>query len=129
MKRKKGFTLIEVLLTLVLYALFSSSLFFAYRTVADALIAAKESFTITLLLEQKAGELAESSLREKGLIPQKMNGDFQEPFGKYRWEWEVMPAASGLEELRIEVRGPRKTSRLSTYLLPPTSLETATTLP
>lgn len=129
MNREKGFTLVEILLTLVLYALFSSSLLLAYRVITDTLIAAKENSVITLLLKQKAGEMEEQSLREQGLVPQTLSGDFQTPFEKYHWEQEVVSVGSGLNELKIRVRGMKKSLSMSTFVLPPPPPKTETAVP
>jgi len=114
----KGFTLIEVLVAVVIFAAGIVAVSRAYVVSADALGIGRESAQALCLLKQKMSELEFSSVENDGLSTGVSSGVFEGDDAAYEWSCEVRTASSKLNELGVDVRktGSRRHFTLATYV-------------
>jgi type II secretion system protein I len=114
----KGFTLIEVLVAVVIFAVGIVAVSRAYVVSADALGIGRESAQALCLLKQKMSELEFSSIENDGLATGVSSGVFEGDDAAYEWNYEVKTAGSKLNELAVDVRktGSRRHFTLATYV-------------
>ncbi|MFA5164259.1 MAG: prepilin-type N-terminal cleavage/methylation domain-containing protein [Candidatus Omnitrophota bacterium] len=114
----KGFTLIEVLVAVVIFAAGIVAVSRAYVVSADALGIGRESAQALCLLKQKMSELEFSSVENDGLAAGVSSGVFEGDDAAYEWNCEVRTAASKLNELAVDVRktGSLRHFTLATYV-------------
>lgn len=104
---KKGLTLLEVLLSMTLLALFIFGGMSLYATSVKQMRKARSLLTAAWLAKGKLDTLSEKPTP----VPEK-EGRFAVPFEAYRFQVRKRPAPeTGLEILSVEVRGPEN-SRL-----------------
>ncbi|MFA5148256.1 MAG: prepilin-type N-terminal cleavage/methylation domain-containing protein [Candidatus Omnitrophota bacterium] len=114
----KGFTLIEVLVAVVIFAVGIVAVSRAYMTSVGALGIGRDSVQALCLLKQKMSELEFSALEADGLATGVSSGTFDADNAAYEWASEVSPAAYKLNELGLDVRktGSQRHYTLATYV-------------
>jgi prepilin-type N-terminal cleavage/methylation domain-containing protein len=114
----RGFTLVEVLVALVIFAVGVVAVSRAYVISVGALGIGRESAQALCLLKQKASELEFSAIENDGLAIGVSSGVFDGDNAAYEWSCEVKPAGSKLNELDLEVRktGSRRNFTLAAYV-------------
>lgn len=114
----KGFTLVEVLVAVVIFAVGIVAVSRAYVVSADALGIGRESAQALCLLKQKMSELEFSSIENDGLATGVSSGAFEGDDVAFEWAYEVKTAMFKLNELSVDVRktGGRRHFTLATYV-------------
>lgn len=114
----KGFTLVEVLVAVVIFAVGIVAVSRAYVTSVGALGIGRESAQALCLLKQKMSELEFSAIEDDGLATGVSSGVFDGDDAAYEWIYEVKSAGSKLNELGLEVRktGSQRRFTLATYV-------------
>lgn len=114
----KGFTLVEVLAAVVIFAVGVIAVSRAYSVSVGALGIGRESAQSLCLLKQKMSELELSAIENDGLAAGVSSGKFDGDNAAYEWICEIKPAGSKLNELDLAVgrTGGRRSSALATYV-------------
>jgi type II secretion system protein I len=90
--RKKGFTLIEVLLAISILAFGTISVLRAYGASVRILTIEEDSRDAVYLLREKMREIEMEALEEGGILPGTSSGRFDDEFKDYQWEVEISPS-------------------------------------
>jgi prepilin-type N-terminal cleavage/methylation domain-containing protein len=88
----RGFTLVEVLVSLMILAVTSIILYQTWGTGLRAVRKGKDYNTITLLLQRKAVEWeAQNKLKRVDELKDDETGDFGDDYPEYKWEVKLKP--------------------------------------
>jgi type II secretion system protein I len=114
----RGFTLVEVLVAVVIFAAGIIAVSRAYVTSVGALGIGRDSTQALCLLKQKMSELEFSSIENDGLAAGVSSGAFDGDNAAYEWNCEVKIASSELNGLDVEVHktGGQRQFKLATYV-------------
>ncbi len=91
---REGFTLVEVLVSLVILSTGIVLVLGAFETSAAALARARDTIRSADLAAGKLAELR-TAVRNGADLGPVQNGQFPEPFDRYRWEYRVDPESTG----------------------------------
>lgn len=124
--KRSGFTLIEVLITLVILSTGIVLVLEAFQTSITALGISRDSMWSNILIKEKFAELRANELENEEFQIAPSSGDFGEPYQKYSWSMDVeylnVPSANdepagSLRMVTVTAwrKGMRRTEELSTY--------------
>lgn len=94
MKSARGFSLLEVMVAIAILAMSFIALINFQGQTMFRVKRAENLTTATLLAQQKMGELMlqfEKEMEQQSVFPDDRNdhGNFEEPFSRFAWEWNV----------------------------------------
>ena len=107
---EKGFTLIEVLLTITILAIGIMGILRAYFASLNVLEVSKYSIDAVCLLKQKMSDIEERNIEKGGLSPGEDRGEFETLYEGFKWESEIKglvfepdneDSGKGLNELKL----------------------------
>jgi len=103
-KRKEGFTLVEVLLTVTILAIGIIGVLRAYAVSVNSLGIGQENIDAVCLLKEKMSEIEQDALKQKGILPETSTGEFGGNFADYKWELDIKPSTlDSLNEVKLTV--------------------------
>jgi len=98
LNRQEGFTLIEVLITLLILSTNLVLVLQAYQSSLRALGTSRENMHASALLGQRVADIEKSILLNPGQVPQSAEGVFSADYANYSWSQniqEVTVSANG----------------------------------
>jgi prepilin-type N-terminal cleavage/methylation domain-containing protein len=105
--RAAGFTLVEILVTVVVLAVGIVAVLEALQNSVTALDASRENLTAHRIIAEKLSEFEEQALSRGGLRQGSQGGRELEPHGEYLWQAAVRRVAE-LPEMRVGQRTVRE---------------------
>ncbi len=85
----RGFTYIEVMLSVLIFSLGYIAIASSYSKVVDAFNASENNIQAMVLLNDKIAQLQENSIKEGGLEPQNQSGTFAGRLKKFKWVLDI----------------------------------------
>lgn len=124
--KRSGFTLIEILITLVILSTGIVLVLEAFQTSLTALGASRDSLWSNVLIKEKLAGIEADELEDDDFEISDSSGNFDDPYRKYAWKMDVASinvssstgeSAGSLRELTITAwrRGMKRSETLSTY--------------
>ena len=95
--RQEGFTLIEVLVTLLILSTNLILVLQAYQSSLRALGASRTNLHVSALLGQRVAEIEKTILLNPGRIPQSAQGVFFGHYANYSWSQNVQEVAGSVD--------------------------------
>jgi len=125
--QRGGFTLIEVLVSVVILSVGTVLVLRAFETYLAALDEARDGLRAAHLVQSRLTSLRAGQTGEEGPVDGDSSGSFDEPFDAYRWRVSQSPTGLGaadphatntLDEVAVTVwrEGSRTEYTLATYL-------------
>jgi len=100
----KGFTLIEVLLTITILAVGIIGVLRAYATSVNALEVAQCSLDAVYLLKEKMADIDQYIIENSGIPTGVTKGEFEGKYDKFKWESEISRLDLDIEDLKEELK-------------------------
>ena len=103
-RTKRGFTLIEIMLTVAILSFGLVIILQSFATALDGLKRTRGVSVASSLLEEKMEELTEKAKEEEGMVEGPLSGEFDQEYKGYKWNVSVNPGADAdLNELELTV--------------------------
>ena len=101
---RKGFTLIEVLITITILAVGIIGVLRAYTTLVNALEVAQCSLDAACLLKEKMADIDQYIIENSGIPTGVDKGEFEGRYEKFKWESEISSLDLDIEDLKEELK-------------------------